>query len=152
VGPESFALSVPGPREGIVLIKITARQVEALNDQALDHLSGLNDLWLALDAGDHRKAAELGRAFADDLRLLLDVLGWPDRVSLAAEDVIELTMPPDLRRAIERLREEAAELYAATLPRSEDEREVLKRTTLAVEACGRVLREIEWDPETCTDG
>lgn len=132
-----------------MLIKITARQVEALNDQALDHLSGVNDLWLALHAGDHRTAAELGRAFADDLRLLLDVLGWPDRASLPAENVVELTMPPDLRRAVERLRDEAAELYAATLPRSDDDREVIERTTLAVEACGRVLREIEWGPEAC---
>ncbi|MGB7685834.1 MAG: hypothetical protein WBL45_08650 [Solirubrobacterales bacterium] len=135
-----------------MLIKITARQVEALNNQALDHLSGLNDLLLALHAGDHQKAAELGRAFADDLRLLLDVLGWPDRVGLSAEDVVELTMPPDLRRAIERLRDEAAELYAATLPRSNDEREVLERTTLAVDACGRVLREIECGPEACAHG
>ncbi|HEX5608959.1 MAG TPA: hypothetical protein VFX45_02565 [Solirubrobacterales bacterium] len=61
-------------------------------------------------------------------------------------------MPADLRRAIERLRDEAAELYAATLPRSEDEREVLRRTTLAVEACGKVLREIEWDPEARSHG
>lgn len=58
-----------------MLIKISARQVEALNDQALDHLSGVNDFLLAVYAGNQQKAAELGRAFADDLRLLLDVLG-----------------------------------------------------------------------------
>ncbi|MGE0065770.1 MAG: hypothetical protein AB7F97_09160 [Solirubrobacterales bacterium] len=46
-------------------ITISAEQREALYIQVLDHLSGLSDLWLAIDARDFEKADALGRAFAD---------------------------------------------------------------------------------------
>ena len=124
-------------------IRITAAQREALYVQVLDHLSGIGDLWLAVDAGEYEKADSLGHAFADDLRLLLEDLGWPDRADRPADGSVELTMEPeDLRRVIGRLRDEAAVLYADTLPRSGDDKEVLRRTELAAEACGRVLCEI----------
>jgi hypothetical protein len=127
-----------------VPVTITARQREALYIQVLDHLGGIGDLPLAIDAGNYIEADALGRAFADDLRLLLDDLGWPDRSEHPPDGLVELTMPPDdLRRVIERLREEATELFVATLPRSDDEREVLRRTGLAVEACARVLGAID---------
>lgn len=125
-------------------VTITARQREALYIQVLDHLSGIGDLRLAIDAGDYEEANALGRAFADDLRLLLDDPGWPDQLEHPPDGLVELTMlPDDLRRVIERLREEATELFVATLPRSDDEREVLRRTGLAVAACGRVLGAID---------
>lgn len=121
-------------------VKISAEQREALYIQVLDHLSGIGDLWLAIDAGEYERADRLGRAFGDDLRLLLDDLGWPDRDGPPAGEFIELTMPPDrLRRVVGRLRDEAAEMFANTLPRSEGERELLNRTGLAVAACGSVL-------------
>jgi hypothetical protein len=123
-----------------VPVTISAKQREALYTQVLDHLSGVGDLWLAIDAGDYQQADTLGRAFADDLRLLLDDLGWPDRTDLPADGRVELTMAPeDLRRVIGRLRDEAAEMFADTLPRTGEDRELLRRTGLAVEAAGRVL-------------
>ncbi|HEV7482506.1 MAG TPA: hypothetical protein VGO13_05345 [Solirubrobacterales bacterium] len=121
-------------------VTITAAQREALYTQVLDHLSGIGDLWLAIESREYEKAGTLGHAFADDLRLLLEDLGWPDHSDLPADGSVELTMPvEDLKRVIERLRDEASQLYADTLPRSGDDREVLHRTDLAVEACGRVL-------------
>ena len=75
-------------------IKITAAQREALYVQVLDHLSGIGDLWLAIDAGEYEKADSLGHAFADDLRLLLEDLGWPNRADLPADGSLELTMAP----------------------------------------------------------
>jgi hypothetical protein len=125
-------------------VKITADQREALYVQVLDHLSGIADLWLAIDAGEYAKADRLGHEFADDLRLLLDDLGWPEQGRHSAEGCVELTMPPgELRRVIVRLREEAGEMFASTLPRSEEERALLDRTGLAVQACGRVLAALE---------
>ena len=121
-------------------VTISAKQRDALYTQVLDHLSGIGDLWLAIDAGDFRQADALGHAFVDDLRLLLDDLGWPDRTDLPADGRVELTMPPgDLRRVLGRLRDEAAEMFADALPRSGEDRELLRRTGLAVEAAGRVL-------------
>jgi hypothetical protein len=121
-------------------VKITAEQREALYVQVLDHLSGIGDLWLVIEAGEHEKADRLGHAFADDLRLLLDDLGWPGRSDLPADGSVELTVPPeDLRRVVGWLRDEAAEMFANTLPRSDGERELLNRTGLAVQACGSVL-------------
>jgi hypothetical protein len=125
-------------------VKITADQREALYVQVLDHLSGIADLGLAIDAGEYEKADRLGHEFADDLRLLLDDLGWPERDGVPPEGCVELTMAPgDLRRAIGRLRDEAAEMFADTLPRSKEERALLDRTGLAVDACGRILAAIE---------
>jgi len=121
-------------------ITITARQREALYVQVLDHLSGIGDLWLAIDAGDYEHADVLGHAFVDDLRLLLDDLGWPDQEELPPDAKVELTLPPgDLRRVIERLRDEATELFADTILFPADEKGILRRTALAAEACGRVL-------------
>jgi hypothetical protein len=121
-------------------ITISAAQREALYVQVLDHLSGLGDLWLAIEGEDYPRADALGHAFADDLRLLLDDLGWPDRKELPPGGRVELTMPPeDLRRVIERLRDEATELFADTILVPADEKGVLRRTALAADACGRVL-------------
>ncbi|HEX2391981.1 MAG TPA: hypothetical protein VHI77_03585 [Solirubrobacterales bacterium] len=84
-------------------ITISAAQREVLYVQVLDHLSGLGDLWLAIEGEDYPRADALGHAFADDLRLLLEDLGWPDREELPSGGRVELTMPPDdLRRVIER--------------------------------------------------
>jgi hypothetical protein len=125
---------------GTVPVTITAEQREALYVQVLDHLSGIGDLWLAIDAGDYKVADSLGHAFVDDLRLLLDDLGWPGRSALSGDGSVALAMPAeDLRRVIERLREEAAEMFADALPRSDEDRELLLRTGLAVEVCGQVL-------------
>lgn len=125
-------------------VTISAEQREALYAQVLDHLGGLGDFLLAIDAGDYLKADALGRAFADDLRLLLDDLGWPDTWNSRADSSVELTMPRgDLGRVLARLRGEATVLFADTLPRSDDDHDVLRRTALVIEAHGRVQRTID---------
>lgn len=125
-------------------VTISAEQREALYAQVLDHLSGIGDLFLVIEAGDYRTADSLGRGFVDDLRLLLDDLGWPDAWSQRADRSVELTMAPEeLSRILARLRDEATTLFADTLPRSGDDHDVLRRTALVIEACGRVLRTID---------
>lgn len=125
-------------------VTISAEQREALYSQVLDHLSGIGDPFLVIAAGDYRKADSLGRGFVDDLRLLLDDLGWPDSWSHRADLSVELTTGPDeLGPVLARLRDEATTLFADTLPRSDDDHDVLRRTALVIEACGRVLRTID---------
>jgi hypothetical protein len=118
---------------------ITSEQREALYEQAVTHLSGIGDVWLAIERADFRRADRLGREFVDDLCLIIDGLGWPD-AEPPASGVFELALPSeDLRRVVSRLREEAQQIYAKTLPRSPDEKEVIDQSRLAVEACGRIL-------------
>jgi hypothetical protein len=74
---------------------ISSAQRDALYDQILDKLSGIGDVWLAVSAQDYVAADRLGRAYSDDLRLVLDDLGWDDGPPLAA---IELTTPSDVLR------------------------------------------------------
>ncbi|HVD86713.1 MAG TPA: hypothetical protein VNB59_04830, partial [Solirubrobacterales bacterium] len=57
-------------------ITITADQRDAVYDAVLTHLSGIGDLLLVVEENDLERAYRLGREFSDDLRLVLDDLGW----------------------------------------------------------------------------
>src|SRR5215475_10649500 len=87
------------------MIRLSAAHRDALYEQIVDRLSGIGDVWLAAAAGDFTTADRLGREYTDDLRLVLDDLGWghgPGRT-------IELTAPPDvLQRVASRLQDSAA--------------------------------------------
>lgn len=54
-------------------ITITAAQRDAIYDEVLIHLSGIEGLWLAIEREDYATADRLGREFAD-LTLVLDDL------------------------------------------------------------------------------
>src|SRR5664279_1532614 len=85
-------------------ITISAEERAALYEQIDVRLSGIGDIWLAASTKDFGKAEELARAYSDDLRLLLDDLGWGD----GSGAPVELTTPPEvLRRVFGRLREAA---------------------------------------------
>jgi len=121
-------------------IAITAAQRDALYDQILDRLSGIDDVWLAVEAEDFAAAERLGREYSDDLRLLSDDLGWGPGM----DKPVELSAPPDvLRRALSRLRDAAAghaasqRLERIALEQSEE------RDQLVIEACRQVLSELD---------
>jgi len=85
-------------------ITITDSQRDAIYKQTINHLAGLNDVWMALDRNDYKDAAHLGPMFEADLRLLRD-LGWSPHDD---RERIELTMSyEDLERIMRRLRDEA---------------------------------------------
>ena len=120
-------------------ITITAEQRDAVYELSLDHLSGISDLWLAISGEDFEAADRQGREFSDELRLILDDLGWGYG---PVADEIELTLPPeDLHRIFSRFHISAASLHEA----EEHDRPAdvtgnsLARTRLVIEACERVL-------------
>ena len=121
-------------------IRLSAAHRDALYDQILDRLSGIGDVWLAVSKEDYETATKLGREFSDDLRLVLDDLGWgagPGRT-------IELKTPPDvLRRVFGRLEELAAGRRQVTDPLLQEVRELEERTRLVLEACRDVLRNLD---------
>ncbi len=86
-------------------IKITSDQRDALYEQVRNHLSGLSDVFLAMETHrDYATAERLGIQFSEDMRLLGD-LGWHKD---NGGSQVELTMAPDeLAALIKRLRDEA---------------------------------------------
>jgi hypothetical protein len=117
-------------------LTITAAQRDALYDQILDRLSGIGDIELAIQAENYAAAERLGREYSDDLRLLLDDLGFGD----GNGEPVELTAPPEvLRRVLPRLRELANSHTASLEPEWIEAREITERNRLVSEACEAVL-------------
>lgn len=119
---------------------ITAEQRGALYDQILDRLSGIGDIWLAVCAENYDAADRLAQTYADDLRLVLDDLGWGE----GQADTIELTTPPDiLRRVLTRLRDMAVGLDAGQQKERAEVQESEERNRQVVEACREVLADLD---------
>lgn len=120
-------------------ITITADQRDALYEAVILHLSGIGDVLLAIEREEFSRLERIGREFSDDLRLILDDLGWGEHGGS-----VELKSPPDvLRRVLTRVRE-----VAEAEDRDEaEEREELahhhRRNRLVQETCGRVLRALD---------
>lgn len=97
-------------------VTISGGQREVFYQLVLDHLSGIEDLLLALEHEDFATAEQLGVEFGEDLRLMED-LGWDKEW----RDDVDLTMAPeDLAEILKRLRADAE----GGLKEPEDEREV----------------------------
>jgi hypothetical protein len=121
-----------------VTVTITAAERDALYEHIYMRLSGIGDVWLAVEAEDFETAERLGRDFSDDLRLVLDDLGWGE-----GGGGLELRTSPDvLRRVFRRVR------AAAEAERAGEERERLEvhareqQAAQMIETCRRVLAEL----------
>jgi hypothetical protein len=119
---------------------VTLEERDALHGQVLNHLSGIGDLWSAVQDEDFETAERLGREFADELRLIED-LGWD---CAPAAEVIELTMPPDeLHRMFTRLHSDIEDPQGDEErdgAETEDEvREFRSRAKRVTEVCERML-------------
>lgn len=123
-------------------INITVEERDALYDQILDRLSGIGDVWLALARENYSEAERLGREYSDELRLVLDDLGFGDDRG----EMIELTTPPDVLRRVFRVLGQLAAGKAASV---EAELTAISRdaqsTRLVADTCSRVLAVIDPD-------
>jgi hypothetical protein len=129
-----------GPRRAP---RITAAQRDAIYRQILDSLSSASDLSLLATQGDLGAVRRLAREVADDLQLVLDVLGWGE-TSSGAE--VELDLPVEqLRRTFARLRERAVEEEQAAKRREDFAQELVEtqapdeRSLIVIETCDQVL-------------
>ncbi len=121
-------------------LTITAEQRDALHDQIFDRLSGIGDVGLAVRAENFDTAERLCREYSDDLRLLLDDLGFGD----GSGEPVELTSPPDvLRRVLPRLRDLAVSHSATQEEEWIEAREMEERNRLVTEACRSVLADLD---------
>jgi hypothetical protein len=122
-------------------VTISPEQREALYDRILDRLSGIGDVWVAVSTDDFDTADRLGREYSDELRLVLDDLGWGDGPEGAA---IELTTDPAvLRRVFGRLRDTTAGERAAQATSWAESHLLEKRNRLVGEACATVLKALD---------
>jgi hypothetical protein len=119
-----------------VTVRISPEQRDALYDQILDRLSGIGDIWLAAQREDFETAERLGREYSDDLRLVLEDLGFGD----GSGEPVELSAPPELlRRTLPRLRERAENHTAGLEAEWVEISEIKERNRLVSEACEAVL-------------
>jgi hypothetical protein len=124
-------------------LTITAEQRDALYDQILDRLSGIGDIEIAVKAGKFETAERLGREFSDDLRLLVDDIGFGD----SDGKPVALTTSPDvLERILPRMRDAAEKLSASQEDEVAEAREMRDRSRLVAEACTSVLDELGGNP------
>lgn len=122
-------------------LRITTEQRDALYESILDHLSGIGDLWLAIESDNYDRADRLGREFADDLRFVLDNLGFGDGSS---GESIELTTPADvLTRVLRRLEEQAESAEREAERESAAARAEQDRNRLVRETCRQLLSAME---------
>ena len=71
-------------------VRITAAERDALYEQIYVRLSGIDEVWMAAEAGGLRSGPTGWRASSrDDLRLILDDLGWGE----GSGEPLELTTP-----------------------------------------------------------
>jgi hypothetical protein len=120
-------------------LTISAEQRDALYDQILDRLSGIGDIEIAIKAGKFEIAERLGREFSDDLRLLVEDVGFGE----SDGKPVALTTPPDvLERILPRMREAAEKLSASQEDELAEAREMRDRSRLVAQACTSVLDEL----------
>jgi hypothetical protein len=120
-------------------VKITAAERDALLEQIHARLTGIDDVWTAASAQEWERANAVAHGFADELRLVVEDLGWEE----ASRETFELTAEPEvLRQVLGRIQErgevrrEVEEEERAELSRREE------RTTQLLEVCRRVLGEL----------
>jgi hypothetical protein len=125
-------------------LTISGEQRDALYEELLDRLTGIDGVWLAIDEeNDLEKADQRAREFAGYLRLIFEDLGWGDH----GPPLVELTMPPDeLSQTISRLRVQAAERYEEERAEQEAFRTRWEHTALVRETCDEVLKRLGASP------
>lgn len=128
------------PQEGVALPEITAEQRDALYDEILSRMMAIDDVWRAAANGEHAIADRLGREYCDELRLVLDDLGWGATTN---EETIRLTTPAHvLRRLLVRLEKGAIVERARRSLEWEEHRRLEKRNRLVGGVCRDVLQGI----------
>lgn len=120
-------------------VEITASERDAFYEQIYVRLTGIDSLWLAAQAEDYERADRLARELVDELRLVLEGLGWGTG---GGETTRLTTEPAILRRILTRMQEQAeAQQKAEEEEREEGRRREEQRRRL-LDACRRVLAEL----------
>jgi hypothetical protein len=122
-----------------VPVTMTRAQRDAIYEMVVTHLAGIGKVWICVDRREFATAKRLGRAFAEDLRLL-EGLGWAETID---RETVALTVPPDeLTRTLARLHEDASGSLGTYVSRPKDDEEFAQRDLAASEALSAVLSQL----------
>jgi hypothetical protein len=110
---------------------------DAVYGQIVDRLSGIEDIWATASREEYEIADRLAREFSDELRLVVDDLGWGDGGDVESIDLV--TAPEVLRRVLGRLQKMAASERASRQEDWDENRDQEERNRLVTEACQVVL-------------
>jgi hypothetical protein len=120
-------------------VRITAAERDALYEQIVVRLSGIDEVWMAVEAKDYARADLVGREFSDDLRLILDDLGW----GAGSGEPLELATPADvLQRVCTRVQGSAEAQRETEEEERAQSRQREEQTQRVLETCRRVLGEL----------
>jgi hypothetical protein len=126
-------------REQIVPLTVTRAQRDAIYEMVINHLTGIGDVGISVGRREFATAKRLGRAFAEDLRLLED-LGWAETID---RETVALTVPPhELTRTLARLHKDAAGSLGTYVSRPKDDEDLALRSLAASEALGEILSKL----------
>ncbi|HET8956474.1 MAG TPA: hypothetical protein VFN18_12520 [Solirubrobacterales bacterium] len=120
-------------------MRISAAERDALYEQIFVRLSGLDEVWTAAQLGEYERADRVAREFSDDLRLILDDLGWGE----GSGGPLDLVTPPDvLRRVCTRMRSRAEAQWEIEEAERAESRVREEQTQRLLDTCRRVLGEL----------
>jgi len=123
-----------------VSVLITAAERDALYDQIYVRLSGIDNLWLVVQDEDWEAAERLAREYTDELRLVLEDLGWGE----GGGEPLQLKAPPEvLRRVLTRMQEQAEAQQEAEEEERAEGRLREEQGQRLMQACRRVLAELD---------
>jgi hypothetical protein len=107
-----------------------------LRREVLTELTGIGDVYIALDSGEWIHALALRRRYEDCMRLL-DDLGW--REDDPAREFAITTDPSPLMRVLARLNERANETIEQYVDDTSEDRRAVIEATFVMTACSDVM-------------
>jgi hypothetical protein len=128
-------------------LTITSAQRDAIYEAVMTHLTGIGDVWISVQRRDFANAKRLGRAFAEELRLLED-LGWGESID---RETVALTVPAEeLTRTVARLHKDATGALGSYVSQPRNDEELAQRDVAAAEALGELLTRLA-QPTACEE-
>jgi hypothetical protein len=122
-----------------MVLTITRAQRDAIYEAVMTHLTGIGDVWICVQRRDFACAKRLGRAFAEELRLLED-LGWSESID---RETVALTVPAEeLTRTVARLHKDATGALGSYVSQPRNDEELAQRDVAASEALGELLSQL----------
>lgn len=123
-------------------ITISGEERNLFFTQIVDRLTGIGDVYLAVEHQDWGTAQRVGQEFADFLRFLCEDIGWDER----DDETFVLSSPADLLRRVIGLLHRMASIDREAHERERDEAgEDAAEAKQLQEACERILGGIAAD-------
>jgi hypothetical protein len=123
-----------------VAVVITPAQRDALYEQLVIRLPGIEGVWFAVHQGNFETAERLAREFSDNLGLLVDDLGFGE----GSGEAVELRTPPDVvRRVLERLRDRAEGRSEVEAKERNEARTLAAENALVLKTCESLLSALD---------